>query len=48
MRFLRWLFRIARPVSRHWLEEQQRRECSAGIDQSAIDWDAMKQEAFKR
>ena len=35
-------------LSLAWWRDRQRWEMSRGIEQSSIDWDAMKREAFKR
>ena len=40
--FLRWLFAPSDLVSVQWLKDQTRRESGRGIEQSRIDWDAMR------
>ncbi len=44
--FRRWF--CGETFSRSWWSHLQRHEMSRGIDQSRIDWQAMKDEAYKR
>jgi len=38
--------RSKKRVSDEWLADQERREFGQGVDQSCIDWDAMKRMAY--